>query len=284
MRRVSHISCALLAAMIMVAIADAQEERDKLSQQVLNTWNLLETGLEFGVFSAPISSESGDSLIRILRIDPRQFEFRLLNASATPEREGMTAKEWSQRHQLVAAINASMYQADYLSSVSLMRTKNHINNPNLSKDKAILAFHPKSSKLPPVMILDRQCDNFDDWMPKYTTLVQSIRMISCKGANVWRHNPEKRWSIAAIATDKHGRVLFIHARSQYSTNELNSILLALPLQVARAMYVEGGSEAQLYVKSGEYECELVGAYGMSGFHPYNGARPIPNIVGIARKQ
>lgn len=268
---------------LAVAVGEAQEERDKLSQQALNAWTLLESGLEFGVFSAPIPSESGDSLIRILRIHPDQFEFRLLNASATPDREILTAKEWSQRYQLVAAINASMYQADYLPSTSLMRTKNHVNNPNLTKDKTILAFHPKSSKLPPVMILDRQCENFDDWMPQYATLIQSIRMISCKGSNVWRHNPEKRWSIAAIGTDKNGNVLFIHSRSQYSTNELNSILLALPIQIGRAMYVEGGREAQLYIKSGGYECELVGMYGMSGFNPYNGARPIPNIVGIVRK-
>ena len=128
------------------------------------------------------------------------------------------------------------------------------------------------------MILDRQCENFDDWMPKYATLVQSIRMISCKGSNLWRHNPDKRWSIAAIATDKDGRVLFIHSRSQYSVNELNTILLALPIRMARAMYVEGGSEAQLYVNTGDYACELVGTYG---FH--TGARPIPNVVGIVRK-
>lgn len=273
----------LTFALTIITTAAAQDERDEISAQLINVWNPLEVGLEFGVFRAPQPSESGDSLIRVLRIDPAHFEFRLLNASAMPERESLTAKEWCEQQHLVAAINASMYQEDYLSSVSLMRTKGHANNSHLTKDKSMLAFHPLNAKLPQITILDRQCDNFDEWMPKYATLVQSIRMISCKGKNVWRHNPEKRWSIASIGTDQAGRVLFIHARSAYSTSELNDMLLNLPLQISRAMYVEGGSQAQLYVKSGEYECQLVGTHGTGGFNPYNGAQPIPNVVGILRR-
>ena len=273
----------LTFALTIITTTAAQDERDEISAQLINVWNPLEVGLEFGVFRAPTPSESGDSLIRVLRIDPAHFEFRLLNASAMPERESLTAKEWCERQHLVAAINASMYQEDYLSSVSLMRTKGHANNSHLTKDKSILAFHPLHAKLPQITILDRQCDNFDEWMPKYATLVQSIRMISCKGKNVWRHNPEKRWSIASIGTDQAGRVLFIHARSAYSASELNDMLLKLPLQISRAMYVEGGSQAQLYVKSGEYECQLVGTHGTGGFNPYNGAQPIPNVVGILRR-
>ena len=283
MKLLGHLLVLTLALAMITAAAVAQDERDEVSAQIINVWNSLETGLEFGIFRAPQPSESGDSLIRVLRIDPAHFEFRLLNASARLDRESFTAKEWCEQHNLIAAINASMYQTDYLTSVSLMRTKGHANNSHLTKDKSILAFHPLNAKLPQITILDRQCDNFDEWMPKYATLVQSIRMISCKGKNVWRQNTEKRWSIASIGTDQAGRVLFIHARSAYSASELNDMLLKLPLQISRAMYVEGGSQAQLYVKSGEYECQLVGTHGTGGFNPYNGAQPIPNVVGILRR-
>jgi len=250
-----------------------------------NVWQILEPGLEFGVFLSPRASETGDSRIRVLRIDPERFEFRLLNASSPGQNQLLTAKRWSQQNDLVAAINASMYQKDYQSSVSLMRTKAHINNPRLSRDKTILAFDRETPDVPLLKIIDRQCENFDDWKYKYYTFVQSIRMISCKGNNVWRQQSQK-WSTAAIGIDDEGRGLFIHVRSPYSTHDLIDILMELPLRISRAMYAEGGREAQLYVRSGDHEYELVGSYG-TGFGESNDNRyatPIPNVVGIARRK
>src|SRR5206468_3610842 len=90
-------------------------------------------------------------------------------------------------------------------------------------------------------------------------LVQSIRMISCNGENVWSRQ-ERRWSTAAIGMDALGRILFLHVRSPYSTHDLIDILKALPLGLTRAMYAEGGPEAQLFVSSGAEEHEWVGSY------------------------
>jgi hypothetical protein len=281
MRIARQIVVLILILFLRPMTAEVQQN-NQLSQQGMNLWRQFEPGLEFGEFLAPLRSESGDSLIRILRIDPEYFALRLLNASSTSDHKSLTAKEWCQRYNLIAAINTSMYQTDYLTSVSLMRTKEHVNNPHLTKDKAILAFDRQSPNLPLVKIIDRQCENFDDWQKKYTSFVQSIRMISCKGRNVWRQQAQK-WSTAVIATDRSDKVLFIHVRSRYTTHDLINILLELPLEISRAMYAEGGSEAQLYVKSTVYEYNLVGNHGSSGFNPYNGGRPIPNVIGIKRK-
>lgn len=249
-----------------------------------NTWHVLEPGLEFGEFQSPRKSERDVSRIRVLRIDPRLFEFRLLNASFQESKQSLTAKQWCQQHELVAAINASMYQEDYLSSISLMLTKGHINNPRLSRDKTVLAFDRRTKDVPLLKMIDRQCENFDDWKKKYYTFVQSIRMISCKGRNVWSQQPQ-RWSIAAIAVDEDGWGMFIHVRFPYSTHDLINILLELPLRISRAMYAEGGREAQLYIQSGEYEYEFVGSYG-AGFSEQNDnqyATPLPNVVAITRR-
>lgn len=247
-------------------------------------WQELEDGLELGVFTAPQPSDSGDSKIRILRIDLAHFELRLLNASASPDGRPQTPREWSRRNGLVAAINASMYQEDYRSSVSLMRTRAHTNNPRLSKDKAVLAFDPLDSGLPPAQIIDRSCQDFDSLRSRYGTLVQSIRMVSCAGRNVWKQGEEK-WSTAAIGVDAKGRILFIHVRSPYTTHDLIDFLLALPIELRHAMYVEGGPQAQLYVASGGRELELSGSHAATfllgdGTVP---ALPIPNVVGIVRR-
>jgi len=248
-----------------------------------NSWQVLEPGLEFGIFRTPTSLEHAG--IHVLRIDPTYFEFRLLNASATSTKQLLSAKEWCRQYHLVAAINASMYQEDYLASVSLMQTAGHINNPRLSKDKSILAFDRRTSEVPLVKIIDRQCESFEEWKRHYTTFIQSIRMISCYGKNVWRQQPQK-WSTAAIAVDTDGHGLFIHVRFPYSTHDLINVLLELPLNISRAMYAEGGYEAQLYIHSGLYEYEAVGSYGpgFSGHTDNRTAVPIPNVVAIARRK
>jgi Phosphodiester glycosidase len=245
-------------------------------------WETLEPGLELGALKAPHPSSDGDSKISVLRIDPHRFELRLLNASAPGEGEPLTARGWSRRKGLVAAINASMYDEDHRTSMGLMLSRGHVNNPCLFCDKAILAFDPRSPGMEPVKLIDRECDDLDAWKGHYGTLVQSIRMISCKGENVWAAGGQE-WSIAAIGVDRKGRVLFIHSRSAYTPHDLIENLLSLPLDLAGAMYAEGGPEAQLYVHSGRHEVELVGNHSSSLFDS-GSAWPVPNVIGVVRKK
>jgi hypothetical protein len=248
------------------------------------TWTRLEEGLELGTFTAPSPSDTGDSKIRILRIDPTRFELRLLNASASAGSKPLPPREWSRQYGLVAVINASLYQEDYRSSVSLMRTRGHTNNPRLSKDKAVLAFDPLDAGVPPTQIIDRSCQDFDSLRDRYGTLIQSIRMVSCAGRNVWKQGPDK-WSTAAIGMDAQGRVLFIHVRSPYTTHDLIDFLLALPIELRNTMYVEGGPQAQLYVSSAGREVELTGSHAATFLLGDDTvpALPLPNVVGIVRR-
>jgi hypothetical protein len=250
-------------------------------------WRELEPGLFLGTFPAaqePLSSDGGGA-IRVLRVHPERFELRLLNASGSPDGRSLTARAWVEQYGLVAAINASMYQADHRTSVSLMRSSTHVNNAHLSKDMTVLAFGPKRPDLAPVALIDRECDDWERLLADYETAVQSIRMVSCRGRNVWAPQP-KRWSTAAIGIDRAGRPLLIHVRSPYSVHDLISILTALPLDLARAMYVEGGAESQLYVRAGAAELEFVGSFE-GGFGETGGnsrAWPIPNVIGVARRK
>ena len=184
---------------------------------------------------------------------------------------------------MVAAINPSMYQTDYKTSVSLMRTKIHTNNPRLSKDMTILAFDRQRAGVPQVKIIDRQCEDFQSWKQRYGTLVQSIRMISCTGKNVWKPQA-RRWSTSAIGVDEQDRVLFMHVRALYSMHDLINILKKLPLNISRAMYTEGGPQAQLYINSGQ-ELELTGSYDTNSNEANKDsiAWPLPNVIGILKR-
>lgn len=245
-------------------------------------WEVLEPGLEIAELAAPRAAESGDSLVRVLRVDPNRFDLLLLSASAFPDGVALTGAAWAARHGLLAAVNASLYQADRRTSVALMTTRTHANNRRLSKDNAVLAFDRLDSGVPPVQIIDRTCQDFEALRRRYGTLVQGIRMVSCDGRNVWRPQP-RSWSTAAIGIDEQGRVLLIHVRSPYSTHDLIENLLVLPLGLKNAMYLEGGPEAQLYIRAGGREMEFVGSHGSRfGSESAKVALPIPNVIGVVR--
>ncbi|MCK4547365.1 MAG: phosphodiester glycosidase family protein [Candidatus Eisenbacteria sp.] len=247
-------------------------------------WEMIEPGLEFGVLKSPLLSDFSDSRIRILRIDPDYFEFRLMMASAADGGRAMTAREWCLENGLVAAINASMYQSDHVTSIGLMKTRTHTNNSHLTEDNAVFAFDRLDDEVPPIQIIDRQCQNLDSVGKLYGTLVQGIRMVSCYGNNVWSPQ-EKRWSSATIGIDRQGRALFIFVRSPYRMHDLVNILLELPIDLKSLQYAEGGPEAQLYINGAEQERELFGSYetDFRWDDDNDYAWRVPNVVGIVRR-
>lgn len=274
----------LISVLISSITVEAQQDNTQHEVKKDSGWQQLDKGLELGIFLAPQLAAVGASQVRVLRIDPNYYRFRLLNASAIENGLPLTPRQWCRQNNLVAAINPSMFQTDYKTSVSLMRTRTHVNNPRLSKDMTILAFNRLSKDVPQAKIIDRQCEDYEFWKKKYGTLVQSIRMISCKGKNVWKQQQQK-WSTAAIAIDRQSNILFIHVRSWYSTHDLNNVLLKLPLNISKAMYTEGGPQAQLYINIGKKEFEFVGSYETS--LPQSNAAgiswPLPNIIGISAR-
>jgi hypothetical protein len=245
-------------------------------------WRPLEPGLELGRFPGPPGG-TGDGVVTVLRVDPARFDLRLLNASAPGGGSARSARGWAVQTGAVAAINAAMYQEDHRTSVSLMRTREHVNHPRVSRDKTILAFDPIAPGAPRFRIIDRDCDDLEAIGKGYASLVQSIRLVSCERKNVWSPSP-KRTSAAAIGIDGAGRLLMIHARTAWPTAALADALLAMPIDLRRAMYVEGGAEAQLYVSAGGTVLELIGDFdGIAGVARNVDAWPVPNVLAIVRR-
>ena len=99
--------------------ADAGAEADAALPEAPR-WNALEEGLEYAEFS--LQSEAGQQAsLTVLRIDPELFDFRLY-ASAAHKHPALTLGQWADSHDLVAAINASMYLPDGVTSTGYRTT------------------------------------------------------------------------------------------------------------------------------------------------------------------
>ncbi len=266
-----------LAALGMVLITGAAA----LLTGSTGPWKEADEGLLVGEFESTF--DDTPYAITVVKIDPRNYSFRLLCASEYGK-EKLTAREWTAKHHLAAAINAGMFQEDGFTSVGFMKNFNHVNNPRVSRANSVLAFNPTEENIPSVQLIDRECQNFNELRPKYQSFVQSIRMISCEQQNVWSQQNAK-WNTAAVGMDTDGNILFLFGRTAHSVHDFVEILLSLPLSLKGAMYLEGGSQASLYLATPKMTVERNGVW--DGFEENNSlqfALPIPNVIGIAKKQ
>lgn len=243
----------------------------------------LDQGLFLFEYFLSKSVNNKNSDIVILQIDPENYSFKLLSASENKD-QSQPVKDWVEKYNLIAGINASMFWEDQQTSAGYMRDYNHINNNNIHpKYGAFLVFNPKDSDLAKIKIVDKANEpNWKSVIQKYSTVIQNYRMISIKQKNVWEQNPTKH-SVAAIGMDEKGNMLFILSRLFRSTYDLNNILLDLPINITSCVFVEGGPSAGMYVKTEDFE---KGWYGVSEATLYSETPStflkIPNIIGVTR--
>lgn len=242
-------------------------------------WTLLGTGLELGRF--PLSDQGyPGALVHVLRVDPRRWELTL-HGLPSDESGGYTAREWSRREGLVAAINAGLYQADYRTHSGLMRADGTVFSRGTNGYLSAAAFDPVRPDDAPFRIFDLDDVPLAAVLPRYRRVVQNLRMVKRPGENRWSPQ-ERRWNEAALGEDREGRVLLIFCGAPLPLDQLIKALLSLPLGLVAAQHLEGGSQAQFFVAAGGQTIELVGGYEgiFSAPDPGRLAWPIPNVIGV----
>lgn len=233
-------------------------------------WRTLAPGLEHG--RGAVVSSIGDRQLHILRLDPAHYRFTLLTAAG----EGVaarTARTWARERGLAAATNAAMFRENRL-PVGYCKADGRVIQAAQNNDRSMFVFDDERARL-----LDLSVDTFEP--AAHRNALQGIRMVGAGRRNVWARQP-RRWSTVALAQDAEARILFAHARSPTSVHDFIATLLALPLGVERAMYLEGGPEATLYVNAGGAEIERIGSFE-TGFNENDGnavAWPLPNVIGV----
>ena len=91
--------------------------------------------------------------------------------------------------------------------------------------------------------------------------------------------------MVSLGIDGKGNILFLFTRSPYSVHDFINALLRLDIDIQRAMYLEGGPEASLYLKTSQKEMALFGSYetGFNENDNNNRFWSIPNVIGISFK-
>jgi hypothetical protein len=79
-------------------------------------------------------------------MDPKLWELAAIGVSQTGESSGHTAREWSEKHRLVAAINAGMFEGDQKTHLGYMLCRGHVYTRHANKYQSVAAFDPRDGK------------------------------------------------------------------------------------------------------------------------------------------
>lgn len=167
-------------------------------------WVEIDCGLHYAEFDSPRKADARDSKIFVVRADPSLYDLKLLCLSELGEKsKGLTVKQWTEKHGLVAAINAGMYQTDEKSNVGYMQNFAHKNNPLVNgKYLSVAAFNAKDASLASFMLFDMEQKKIPEIEKNYNTVVQNLRLIKSPGITC---GPRMTRSGARLRSDRTNR-------------------------------------------------------------------------------
>ncbi|MBO4314192.1 MAG: phosphodiester glycosidase family protein [Desulfovibrio sp.] len=247
-------------------------------------WVSLEAGLETAEFDLPADEEDSadERTVAVLRIDPEKFDF-LLCAASLDGRGARTLDAWGEEYALSAAINASMYLPDGSTSTGYMREGRHVNNGRIAKRfGAFFVAGPDDASLPAAGILDRDTPGWEEKLAHYRLVIQNYRMIDAERRLLWAEGGPM-YAISAVAQAGDGRILFIHCRRPVEARRFARDLLELPLDVRTVMYVEGGAQAGMLIRSATLRRTITGAPDIPFLITGRLSAPLPNVLGVRAK-
>lgn len=265
----------MLAIVALIAVAAVPAT----APDVASTWRALGPGVDYAAIAISPRPAIGDGRLHVVRVDPARATLRARLAAETSG-GSRTARQWAEGPRIAAVINAGMYATDFSTHVGYLRIGERVQARKwVSKYQSVLLLGARRPGLPAATIRDTQPGDKAAAFADYDTVIQNLRLIRDPGVNVWSKNG-RRWSEAAIALDREGRILLLFCRSPFTMYDFNALLERLPLGVVRAMHVEGGPEASLSVRGPGIELDFAGSYE-TGFEESDGNDhqwPLPNVV------
>ncbi|MBN1181768.1 MAG: phosphodiester glycosidase family protein [Bacteroidales bacterium] len=248
------------------------------------TWQQITPGLSWAEFELGLKSEVNNSTVTIVKIDPQQVDFGLY-CETEHAYDLRNLENWVNEFDLICAINAGMFQKDYTTGCGLLKNYGHVNNPVPADDyKMYFVCNPVNDSLPEAQMVDIEEAGAEDLIAQYYSILQSIRMVSHDGRNVWSKQ-SNMWSEAALGEDGDGNILFIHCRSPYTMHDFINEILKLPINLGKMMHLEGGWEAGMILDYKKIRIERIGSYE-TNFYEEDGNDmfyQVPNVIGVKKK-
>ncbi|MCK5126103.1 MAG: phosphodiester glycosidase family protein [candidate division Zixibacteria bacterium] len=246
-------------------------------------WQTIEKGFEIAWFASGDSSEE-DSMITVVRVNPKQYELIFCSVSDSGDSENLTTRQWCEQEGLLLAINGGMFDTDYKTHIGFMKSGEIINSKRRNKYKSALAINSIEAEQQAFKIYDLDSDSLDSIISKYDYVMQNLRLIKRDLENRWSPKKTRKWTEAALAEDSAGNALFIICRKSMTMYDFNERILSLPLGIVAAQHLEGGVQTQMYIRFGEFKLGLSGGFESRMMNGTGGdfLFKLPHVIGVRK--
>ena len=273
-RRLPVGRLAALAAVMVGAFVLAQPGRAP-------RWRTLGNGLEFTLLRGEPYCRRGSPEIAVLRIDPALNSITVHHYTQRPEQRPLSIVEWLRATHAVAAFNAGQYYPDYSYMGLLVSGGRALSTRAHAEFRAALVAEPVGGGVG-AHVLDLSPDSLSDVARAWGEVAQSFMLFDRSG-NVRVRKSDQEANRTVVAEDRHGRLLVLTTEGGYTLWEFARWVQDSPLDVAHAMSMDGGLEAEMCVNAGRF------AYASFGhWNPKDGAAdaiaagrvPLPAVITV----
>jgi len=201
------------------------------------------------VFRVGEESEVLTSLA-VVKIDPAANAFRVFHHAP------QSIANWQQELQAPLVFNASFYDTRKQPVGLIIADGRAIGPAHNRQMRGMFVAEPKgiSPDLPRATILDLLATPINPKTLPWTQGLQSFPLLLDYKGNIRVRESEKKANRTVIATDRVGNILVFSTSNRYFTlREMAQFLKSSKFQIDSALNLDGGSEAQLLIKTKDFE-------------------------------
>jgi uncharacterized protein YigE (DUF2233 family) len=229
------------------------------------TWRVIGRGLTFTQVQVRRDGEVATELA-VVKIDPAANAFRVFHGAP----QAITA--WQEELRAPIVFNGSYYKKDGQPCGLVIVDGKPIGPTRNRQMRGMFVAEPKgmSPDLPRATILDLRTTPVDPKKLPWTQGVQSFPLLLDYKGKIRINDSEKHAHRTVIATDRNGNILVFNTSNRFFTlHEFAVFLKGSEFNIDSALNLDGGTEAQLYIKTKGFEY----------FSPPSWENSIGNLIG-----
>jgi len=215
----------------------------------LPQWQTIGRGLVFAQVEVLLNGEVVEGLT-VVKIDPASNAFRVFHGPP------QTITVWQQELAAPIVFNGSYYKSNGQPCGLVIADGKPIGPTGNRQMRGMFVAEPKgmSPDLPRATILDLLTTQVDPKKLPWTQGVQSFPLLLDYKGKIRVRNSDKRSHRTVIATDRNGNILVFNTTGRFFTLfGMAEFLKASKFDIDSALNLDGGTEAQLLIKTKDFE-------------------------------
>jgi uncharacterized protein YigE (DUF2233 family) len=244
-------------------------------------WRSLGPGISFTEVGVVQEGETLTNLA-VVKIDPANNAFRVFH------RDPRSIREWQAELNAPVVFNASYYDKAG-QPVGLVISDGKLLGPlhnRLMRGMFVAEPRGMSPDLPRATILDLRANPINPRKLPWSQGVQSFPLLLDYKGNIRVTNSDKKSYRTVIAADRVGNILVFNTASRFFTlHDFARFLKASAFNIDSALNLDGGTEAQLFIKSADFEYFSPPSWETSIGTLLEGDKfMLPTVVGVFPRQ